>query len=228
MKKANAPSQLSKRARFATKPKRFSAVPRPLVQYSTGFPKQLKITHRFCETKTIDFVGPNVNAVYYSYGVNCLYDPVLALGGAQPLYFDQLGTIYNHYTVTASRIKLYIVPNRTESYIAGITIDDDATPSVTVGDRLIEQPSTVYSMSHRDVSTMRLYKSWDAKSVFGPNPLDNDKLQGNIAANPEEYQAFTCWFRPVNWTISQTTTFEFMVVIEFDTIWNELKAMSGS
>ena len=48
------------------------------------------------------------------------------------MYFDQLSDIYNHYTVVASRIKVTIIPNRTEAFTGGIVIDDDGTPSVTL------------------------------------------------------------------------------------------------
>ena len=60
---------------------------RPMVQYASGFPKQLKITHKFTQSNWLTYSGPNLNCVWYSYGVNCLYDPVLAVGGTQPMYF---------------------------------------------------------------------------------------------------------------------------------------------
>ena len=117
----------------------FYAVPRPMVQYASGFPKQLKITHKFTQSNWLTYSGPNLNCVWYSYGVNCLYDPVLAVGGTQPMYFDQLSDIYNHYTVVASRIKVTIIPNRTEAFTGGIVIDDDGTPSVTHLDMITQQ-----------------------------------------------------------------------------------------
>lgn len=199
-----------------------------MVQYASGFPKQLKITHRFTQSNWLTYTGPNANCVWFSYGVNCLYDPVLAIGGAQPLYFDQLAAIYNHYTVLSSRIKVTIIPNRTEGFVAGILIDDDGTPSVTTLDSITQQPSAVWSTSHRDVAAMKLYKSWDAKSVFGPNPMDNDKLQGDVASNPSEIQAFTLFARPIDGTTVNQTVYEYMAEIEFDTVWNELKSMTGS
>ena len=190
--------------------------------------KQLKITHKFTQSNWMTYSGPNLNCVWYSYGVNCLYDPVLAVGGTQPMYFDQLSAIYNHYTVVASRIKVTIIPNRTEAFTGGIVIDDDGTPSVTHLDMITQQPSAVFSTSHRDVSAMRLYKSWNAVSVFGPNPMDNDQLRGNASSNPAEIQSFTVFVRPIDHTTTNQTQYEYMAEIEFDTIWNELRSMSGS
>ena len=111
MKRSSTVSTPVKRSRTKTATKRtskksFYAVPRPLVQYKTGFPKQLAITHKYSQEGRLTYIGPNANVQYYAFGVNCLYDPYLALGGGQPLYFDQLSAIYNHYTVMRSRIKV--------------------------------------------------------------------------------------------------------------------------
>jgi len=205
---------------------RFGAVPRPLVQYKTGFPKQMKITHRYAEVKNLTFVAPNLNVVYYPYGTNCLYDPFLQIGGGQPLYFDQMTAIYNHYTVTASRIKVTFVPNTTDPVLCGIFIDDDATPAVTNLDTVLQQPSNVSVMIQRDVSAPVLRKYWSSKSVFGENPLDNDNLEGDATRNPTENQAFIIYQRPADSTVTVVMTL--YIEMEFDTIWHELKNIAAS
>lgn len=219
--------QKKAKAKTAARYKRFGAVPRPLVQYATGFPKQMNITHKYVQIKIPVYVGPNSNAVYEPFGVNCLYDPYLALGGQQPLYFDQMTEIYNHYTVMKSRITVSIVPNTIDPFVGGIYIDDDATPAVTHLTSIMEQPSATYKTSHRDVTAMTLYKSWDCRSVFGPNPLDNDRLQGNVAANPDEQQVFMIFIRPVLNTV-ETQEYQVVITMEFDTVWNELKSIASS
>lgn len=211
-----------------TSKKSFYPVPRALVQYKTGFPKQLAMTHKYTFSARLSWVAPASNVDYIPIGVNCLYDPYLNLGGAQPLYFDQMAGIYNHYTVMKSRIKATVVPNTIEPFVAGFTIDDDSTPSVTALDVVTQQPSAVYAISQRDAQVLTVYKSWDCKSVFGPNPMDNDKLRGNVGANPEEIQAFILFVRAVNAATAITTYFDVYVTVEFDTVWNELKVMTGS
>jgi len=207
--------------------KSFYAIPRPLVQYKSGFPKQLAITHKYTASHQMSWTTPNANVQYIPYGVNCLYDPYLLVGGSQPLYFQQMAAIYNHYTVMKSRIRCTIVPNRNEAFVGGIYIDDDVSPAVTALDVVTQQPSAVSKASQRDAEVLTVYKSWDCKSVFGPNPLDNDKLQGNVGANPDEYQAFIVFARPVV-TISDSVVFDVRVTVEYDTVWNELKVMTGS
>ena len=62
------------------------------------------------------------------FGTNCLFDPWLTVGGHQPLYFDQVAAIYQHYTVMKARMKVTIVPNTVDAYVSGILIDDDCQP----------------------------------------------------------------------------------------------------
>lgn len=213
-------------ARRATT-KTFKAVPRSLRNYSSGFPKQLMITHRFTMPIQLSWSTTSTGAGYLSFGVNCLYDPYLAVGGNQPLYFDQLTAIYNHYTVLKSRMKVNVVSNRTDAFVSGIYIDDDASPAYTDLNYLTQQPSAVFLTSHRDAEVVRLYKNWDAKTAFGPNPTDNTTLQGDVSSNPTETQAFVVFARNVDIT-SPTTVYDAYVTIEFDTIWNELKTIVGS
>ena len=146
--------------------KRFYPVPRPLGQYSSGFPKQLAMTHRFSQNVQYTHVGPNANAQYANFGTNCLFDPWLTFGGHQPLYFDQVAAIYQHYTVMKARMKVTIVPNTVDAYVSGILIDDDLTPAITTLDGMVEQPSAVFKTSQRDAEVVTIYKNWDVKSAF--------------------------------------------------------------
>ena len=78
------------------------------------------ITHKYTQTSSLQWTTPNANIVYWNFGVNCLYDPYLSVGGTQPLYFDQLAAIYSHYTVMKSRIKVTMIPNTVEPFVGGI------------------------------------------------------------------------------------------------------------
>ena len=185
------------------------------------------MTHRFVQTGTALWNTGTSAVTYLPFGVNCLYDPYLSVGGAQPLYFDTMTNIYDHYTVLKSRIKVTIIPNTVTPFTAGITIDDDGSPSYTALSTICEQPSSVFLTSQRDAQVITLYKTWDAKAVFGPSPLDNDNLQGSVSANPAEIQAFIVWMRPI-YTAAEGMAFDYLVEITYDTVWNEVKEMTGS
>ena len=122
--------------------KRFYPVPRPLGQYSSGFPKQLAMTHRYSQNVQYTHVDlmliPNMltseRIAFLTHGW---------LMGAPALYFDQVAAIYQHYTVMKARMKVTIVPNTVDAYVSGILIDDDLTPAITTLDGMVEQPSAV-------------------------------------------------------------------------------------
>ena len=92
--------------------------------------------------------------------------PMADFRGHQPLYFDQVAAIYQHYTVMKARMKVTIVPNTVDAYVSGILIDDDLTPAITTLDGMVEQPSAVLRTSQRDAEVVTIYKNWDVKSAF--------------------------------------------------------------
>ena len=102
------------------------------------------MTHRYSQNVQYTHVGPNANSQYANFGTNCLFDPWLTYGGHQPLYFDQVAAIYQHYTVMKARMKVTIVPNTVDAYVSGILIDDDLTPAITTLDGMVEQPSAAF------------------------------------------------------------------------------------
>jgi len=227
MKRTQAPSSLAKKAKYPGKePFRAVKVPKGLT-YKAGFPRQMKMTHKYCEQFTLTWAaGQALNVAYATWGVNCLWDPNLLVGGHQPYYFDQMVAIYNHYIVTGSRIVVELTSNSSAPYTAGVYIDDDSSPVTTVMTSIMENQSCVCKTKRQDNEPLVLRKKWDAKAAFGGNIMDNDDLQGNAAANPVETQAFIVWLGQPNVTtdVSMVGT----VTIYYDTVWDELKQVTGS
>ena len=183
------------------------------------------ITHKYTQTSSLQWTTPNAN-IYWNFGVNCLYDPYLSVGGTQPLYFDQLAAIYSHYTVMKSRIKVTMIPNTVEPFVGGICVDDDSLLAVTELQVLAQQPSSVYLTSQRDAEIVRCI-------ILGMRPkhlvlIPSTTMScGRCVSEPRGTQAFMVFARPVN-QAGVTTVFDIMVTIEFDTVWTELRTMTGS
>ena len=90
-----------------TSKKSFYAVPRPLTQYKTGFPKQLAITHKYSAGHQLNWISPNANVEYFPMGLTasmiltCLQEepnPLLRSVGShlQPLHRDESTDQGNH------------------------------------------------------------------------------------------------------------------------------------
>lgn len=65
------------------------------------------------------------------YRLNSLYDPEFALGGGQPMGFDQWSTFYLKYLVYASRIKLEFIMESVNPIEVFLGPDNDESPPST-------------------------------------------------------------------------------------------------
>jgi len=201
-------------------------IPRWAGKTSTGFPRELRIRHRYVQLNT--FTSALGVTGTYDFSCNGMYDVDLTGAGHQPLYFDQLSAIYNHYTVVASKITVKCsTPNTANAAgtVFGIYINDDTTkPSANVSD-LLEQSSAVYRNIASGAGELVLTKKWNAKENFGP-AIGDPNLQGSSSANPVEAQNFTCVFKSADTT--STISMYVIVTVEYDAIWQELKDIGGS
>lgn len=194
---------------------------------STGFAPIVKFKHTYVNTKQLDSVTGAIGN--YLWCCNGMYDPDITGTGHQPYYFDQMGAIYNHYTVIASRITVDFAPRSTdESVICVLSLNDDSTITPTVIDTLREMGSSKsLVLSYGAVRTRRLTLGWSMKKGFGSaGTLANSLLRGDTGNNPSETQNFCVSIRS---TDSASTTAVFATVkIEYIAMWNELRDISGS
>lgn len=231
---ASSVSTPAKRAKLAKSSKRKPSfrIPRSVGRSTTvGFPKQLTMKHRYVQVVNMQWAGTNL-PYYYIWSTNGMYDPDITGVGHQPMYFDQLTAIYNHYTVHSSKITVdFTCQAATGNLLAttcGIYIEDDTTVNpANVGD-FCEQSSAVYGQClPPTANVLRITKKWSAKQAFGGNTMDNDNLQGTVSANPFEQQAFIVFARGNdNSMIAQAITAH--VTIEYTATWDELKNIGGS
>lgn len=223
-----------KRRRFGNKVfKRWAAkVPKTVrqnvaVTAGLGFPKRMTMTHKYCEKLTLN-TGAGGIITYYNFNANSVYDPNSTGTGHQPMYFDQLMAIYDHYCVIGSKITVKVV--KTDSAVAapstwGIYINDDSTGAADLKAAL-EQTSGKHKVITVSEPRCILTHKWSAKKAFGGSVLANTELQGTASANPTEYQCYTLW---VDSSTSATqTTHEIDVEIEYIVVYKELKDIGSS
>lgn len=130
---------------------------------------------------------------------NGLYQPESTPGARahQPMNFDQIILLYNHYEVLGSKIVVDFqgVPTSvsTGNQIVGIHINDDATIMGNNFDRLLENGSTAWTTLTDEIAKKRLTMKWSQKRVLGPNVRGNDNVKGNAIANPVEQSIFAVY-----------------------------------
>lgn len=153
-----------------------------------AFPMGVKRTLRYMEGHlTLD---PGLGGVLdvHAFWANGLYDPNAAVGGHQPLGFDQLMALYERYDVRKARITIYFTNNDTSNhqYVGVIATNDQAAVS-GVGTTVIENGKGAWRLlSPRGVSDQyraTITMTLDLDKFLG-NKSQDDTRQGSAAANP--------------------------------------------
>ncbi len=188
---------------------------------SQGFPKKLKVVHKYVEA--LNFTAGTPSDVR-QFSCNGLYDPNITGTGHQPLYFDQLSGIYNHYTVFRSWCK-YILVTTSVPCLVSHYIEDDTT--VSSGTQSAEMSTaTVTTHSNLAVKPTVLTRSWNGKEFFGGDLFDNDLLTGSASANPTEQMYFT--FNVTAMDGVTIPSYSVLVEVHYEAVWDELRTIAQS
>lgn len=193
----------------------------------TTFPKRLCTTLKYTQQ-----ISPSTAPFgTYVFSCNNLYDPDFTATGTQPLYFDQLMAIYDHYTVIGSKITYRIIPRGTtvqEPFRICSWINDDTTAASSDIDVISQQPGSKVRLCTGGLNPSQIIVSnkWSAKKYFGGSSLANTSLQGTAAAGPAEQSYYYLNLRTMDGVA--TTTMWVVVEISYVAVFSELKDMVGS
>lgn len=190
-----------------------------------AFPPQLFNTLRYSEQVTVTLNGSGEST--YIFSCNGLYDPNITGTGHQPLYFDQLTSIYDHYTCLSSRITVLPTITATSGpFILGVYVDDDTT-GLTGLSSLVERPGVKYQQVNVNAGqSSKLTNNWSASRVFGPGTQADPSMQGSAASNPTE-QSYYFVFVGGNTTLAASAV-SFLVTIEYHVVWDEYVTVGQS
>lgn len=216
------------RKRLRTYKRKFHMkVPRNKLRINTGvgFPKTITMTHKYSQLYIASSSGP-FNTFYYT--CNGMYDPNISGAGHQPLYFDQMSLLYNHYCVIGSKMTVTFPQMSTNAIVGAFINDDTSITGSTSLESLMEQSQSRFRFiqtSSTQPTTLTL--KWSAKKYFGRNPLANVDLQGTPSSNPNEQSFFTLYYGAVD-KVSSISNFSANVLLEYIAVWKELKDVDPS
>lgn len=197
------------------------SIPRGVRSNPTGFPKQLKVSHRYYDP-LVATLASGTASFYTSFRCNGMYDPRHAVGGHQPSYFDQMSALYNHWVVTkASIVVSFAAPTATSLIGCGIAIEDDASIGNDNLSQFIERPGTKTKHITVDDGVVNVYQTWSLEQNFGKGAASASIYRGNSGADPTEQQYFTIFARGINST--EASTIQMGVNIIYEAEWRELK-----
>ncbi len=197
------------------------------VNLGLGFPKQVKMTHKYRQLVTL--TSPSGNLASQAFRANGMFDPDYNLGSHQPMFFDQIGALYNHYTVIGSKLTANIGgwTSNIVPMTVGLCIDDDATLNGNI-DAILESGKCKKLMTQANSQnpTMILSMGWSAKNTFGGEPMSIQKLQGTPVSDPAEGSYFVLFTQSNDLVSSQSLFID--VEIEYIAQWTELKSIGSS
>jgi len=222
----------------ARRPRKKSA---PLRLSVTAFPKTAVVKHKYCCRGTLSCTPAGATQVKVI-RANSLFDPEYSAGATQhqPLLFDQMAALYDHYTVTSASItcKVYSdAEHQVEAYgidplAIALQLKDVATAPISAF-TIREQPNTSYTTLIAPQRMYKLKKSYNAKSFHGKKVVVGEpELSGSIAANPTEGAYFILSVTDLGVAHDGETDSTYPLHYEMDIIqtatWTERKAITAS
>lgn len=160
---------------------------------------------------------------------NGCFDPEVAVGGHQPMGFDQYMAMYDHFKVKSSKINVTAVggdTNAVDSVILSINLDDDATANVVMAS-MIEQGLTSWAViasgTNKPTTVSKTFNSAD----FFSSKKYSAELVGNDAADPVEEALFNVSVAALNSGDTPDAT-RVLVVIDYIVEFSERTTLAQS
>lgn len=204
-----------------------SRVPRQLI------PNKTARTFRYQTSVTLD---PNAAFIDERlFRMNGMYDPEVAVGGHQPLGFDQyIGVLYDHFVVIGSKISATFASNSsttTGAYIVGVTPTDSTAALPTNVSTIIEQGRSKHKqvqpyVGGNSLATIRM-KMNPNKFMGRSHPLSDPELKGGVANDPTEQATWHVWASSTNGVIDPSTI-QVNILIEYLAMMIEPKILAQS
>lgn len=208
---------------------------RPQSLLSVGFPKTTMVKLRYVDGSSIN---PTVGTIsYIDFVANDLNDPNGAIGGHQPMNYDQWMLLYNHYMVVGSKVTAqFHIPTTSADggYLCGINLQDDTTMS-TDPTTVMEQALTTFKLgTHSSTSYSgigpKVTKTFSCKKFFNiTNPLDNvSRFGGQAGAAPNDKAHFLIFYGAAPGNNADLPAVNITVVIDYIVVFSEPKEQPKS
>lgn len=195
------------------------------------FAKKTRMHFRYADTITLD-PGIGATMTYHSFCANGMYDPDLTGAGHQPRGFDQYMQFYQHYTVIASKITATFCARdataQGQCYVSVITTPN-AAPGLT-GINDIQELSDAKNRLQTVMGTRpRIIRhGCNLSKYLGQKVLQEDANAGTAGSNPFETVYFQVMAGSNNVGVTDPTSMQVNVVIDYIAILHEPKLVAGS
>lgn len=197
---------------------------------SPAFPmaKTFKMKTRYVDIFELNpgVVGTPATKVF---SLNGLYDPDITGIGHQPIGFDEIMPLYDHYTVIGARARLTFTngdPNVAQRII--LQLKDQSTTSTNISE-ILENGMSRWCVASKEgggKDTCTLSINCSMNKFFGKKTLTEHDYRGGISSNPTEQVYLHCTAAPLDGVDSIGV--KCTLVIEYIAIFHEPKQLTQS
>ncbi len=161
---------------------------------------------------------------------NGLFDPEVAVGGHQPLGFDEYMSFYDHFKVESSSITAWFQPttaNVVSQYIAAISLDDDVVAN-TSSVNMIEQGLASWKLGNVGAGNeiVKLTKTFNNKKYF-KNQHSAFTVVGSALSDPSELANYNISVGPMD-GVSDVEETKCFIVVDYIVTFSERKTLAQS
>jgi len=195
------------------------------IQKSVGFPRSKFVTMKYFLNTNVSWAAGAMGAQIMS--CNSIYDPDRTSTGHQPSNYDTWSTLYDHYCVLSSSIKVTascqtitgVVP-----VIWGVAVNDNTTPaSASDPSTMIENGSKYRMLPAYQSVSQTMTEKFNASRWFGnAKPSDNREIGALFGANPSDEAFFYIWATAANASASGANVF-FNIEVNYNVLVQEPK-----
>ncbi len=193
----------------------------PIYRTIVFYPDQMRVTMRYVSNVTMSGAA----AVVQQFRGNSVYDPDNSVGGNQPLYYDQLSTIYAQYCVLGARLTISLVNSNTVNSLAVVFPSKNSIFSGTISDRA-QQPRASYCNLGANTGSLATgyLCTFDttARVYCLDDVIDNPNYVAAVGANPAVGWYFQVAIQSFDGSVVNVQT---TVTIDYDVVWSARNAL---
>lgn len=193
-----------------------------LIHRGIGLPDRFRTKLQFSESVVLTPFSIIATQVY-GVRMNGPYDPVLAIGGGQPTFYDTFAALYGRYNVVGAKLTAtYALPLTTTvgdgPYMVGITGTKDANVPSSDAPTLSTTPNTTHSVLMTGGNTKTLTTTYSQKQI-SPSPDGTGDDLGSSAVNTVPNQPWNAflWASPQGTSVAGSVNVIFTVeyIVDF-------------
>lgn len=166
----------------------------------------------------------------YVFSLNGLYDTDISGTGHQPIGFDQMMLMYNHYTVVSAKVNVqYIGTDTTYPIVVGMYVTGNSTEESYI-EKVIENGQCIYRLippagQASNIGTLKA--NYNISKELGiSNILSEADARGTNASNPAEQLYLHIIAEPMG--SEDALPVKVLITIDYLVILTEPKLLNGS